>query len=105
MHCRARLAADHGAGCRADDVIGTLARQAAAQGIEVVISTGDKDLAQLVDKPCDAGQHDERGAPRRSRVLAKFGVPPERIVDYLTLMGDTVDNVPGVVSSAARRRR
>jgi DNA polymerase I len=83
-------------GVEADDVIGTLARIAAGAGIETVISTGDKDLAQLV------GPHvtlintmsNERLDP--AAVVAKFGVPPERIVDYLTLMGDTVDNVPGV---------
>jgi len=83
-------------GVEADDVIGTLARQAAAQGVEVVISTGDKDLAQLVDphitlvNTMSAEVLDEAG------VLAKFGVPPARIVDYLTLVGDSVDNVPGV---------
>jgi DNA polymerase I len=85
-------------GIEADDAIGTLARAAAAEGHEVLISTGDKDLAQLVTprvklintmaKPPEL--LDEAG------VLAKFGVPPGRIVDYLTLMGDTVDNVPGV---------
>jgi DNA polymerase-1 len=83
-------------GVEADDVIGTLAREAAASGHRVVISTGDKDLAQLVTPHVSlyntmSGEWlDEAG------VMAKFGVPPERIVDYLTLMGDTVDNVPGV---------
>ncbi len=83
-------------GVEADDVIGTLARQAAALGLKVVISTGDKDLAQLVDphitlvNTMSAEVLDEAG------VLAKFGVPPARIVDYLALIGDTVDNVPGV---------
>jgi DNA polymerase-1 len=85
-------------GIEADDAIGTLARRAAGEGHRVLISTGDKDLAQLVtpqvslintmSKPPEV--LDEAG------VLAKFGVPPTRIVDYLTLMGDTVDNVPGV---------
>ncbi|MBE7427840.1 MAG: DNA polymerase I [Ideonella sp.] len=85
-------------GIEADDAIGTLARVAAASGHRVVISTGDKDLAQLVTpevtlintmaKPPE--KLDEAG------VLAKFGVPPQRIVDYLTLIGDAVDNVPGV---------
>ena len=85
-------------GIEADDAIGTLARAGAAEGHRVLISTGDKDLAQLVtpqvslintmSKPPEV--LDEAG------VLAKFGVPPTRIVDYLTLMGDTVDNVPGV---------
>ncbi len=80
----------------ADDVIGTLATRAAAQGLATLISTGDKDLAQLV------GDHvtlintmsDER--LDRQGVIDKFGVPPERIVDYLTLVGDSVDNIPGV---------
>jgi len=82
----------------ADDVIGTLAARAAAQGLATLISTGDKDLAQLV------GDHvtlintmsDER--LDRQGVIDKFGVPPERIVDYLTLVGDSVDNIPGVPS-------
>ncbi len=83
-------------GVEADDVIGTLARQAAAQGIEVVISTGDKDLAQLVDQHVTLVNTMSEERLDAAGVLAKFGVPPERIVDYLTLMGDTVDNVPGV---------
>ena len=62
-----------------------------------MISTGDKDLAQLVDAARHAGQHDEQRNARRGRACSpKFGVPPERIVDYLTLVGDAVDNVPGV---------
>ena len=85
-------------GIEADDAIGTLAAIAAAGGHKVLISTGDKDLAQLVTpevtwmntmaKPPEVLDVDG--------VLAKFGVPPQRIVDYLTLVGDTVDNVPGV---------
>jgi len=83
-------------GIEADDAIGTLARVAAASGHKVVISTGDKDLAQLVTPDVSlintmSGEKlDEAG------VKAKFGVPPGRIVDYLTLIGDSVDNVPGV---------
>jgi DNA polymerase-1 len=83
-------------GIEADDAIGTLARVAAASGHRVVISTGDKDLAQLVTPEVSlintmSGEKlDEAG------VRAKFGVPPERIVDYLALIGDSVDNVPGV---------
>ncbi|MEK8025319.1 DNA polymerase I [Pseudaquabacterium rugosum] len=83
-------------GIEADDAIGTLARVGAAAGHAVVISTGDKDLAQLVTERITLinTMTDERlDIPG---VLAKFGVPPERIVDYLTLIGDTVDNVPGV---------
>ena len=83
-------------GVEADDVIGTLACAAAKSGHHVVISTGDKDLAQLVTpqimliNTMSGEQLDVDG------VMAKFGVPPERIVDYLTLIGDSVDNVPGV---------
>jgi len=83
-------------GIEADDAIGTLARLAAASGHEVIISTGDKDLAQLVNEHVtliNTMSNERLDVPG---VLAKFGVPPQRIVDYLTLMGDTVDNVPGV---------
>ena len=83
-------------GVEADDVIGTLARQAAAQGIKVIVSTGDKDLAQLVDPLITLVNTMINETLDEAGVLAKFGVPPERIVDYLTLVGDTVDNVPGV---------
>ena len=85
-------------GIEADDAIGTLARAAAASGHKVIISTGDKDLAQLV-----TGQVTLMNTMAKppevldiEAVKAKFGVPPERIVDFLTLVGDTVDNVPGV---------
>jgi DNA polymerase I len=80
----------------ADDVIGTLARQATQQHLPVIISTGDKDMAQLVDKnitlinTMNNTMLDEKG------VLEKFGVKPTQIIDYLTLIGDTSDNVPGV---------
>ena len=83
-------------GVEADDVIGTLARQAAAQGFKVVISTGDKDLAQLVDPLVTLVNTMSNEVLDEAGVLAKFGVAPERIVDYLSLIGDTVDNVPGV---------
>jgi len=83
-------------GVEADDVIGTLARQAAAQGIDVVISTGDKDLAQLVEPHVTLVNTMSNEKLDEAGVLAKFGVPPARIVDYLTLIGDSVDNVPGV---------
>jgi DNA polymerase-1 len=84
------------AGVEADDVIGTLAVQAAAQGYFVVISTGDKDMAQLVDGRIilENTMYDTR--LDREGVIAKFGVPPECIVDYLALVGDTSDNIPGV---------
>jgi DNA polymerase-1 len=83
-------------GVEADDVIGTLARHAEKRGLSCVISTGDKDLAQLVTDRVTLinTMSNERLDP--GGVRAKFGVPPERILDYLTLVGDPVDNVPGV---------
>ena len=83
-------------GVEADDVIGTLARQASAAGMDVVISTGDKDLTQLVDERVRWVNTMSNEVLDPAGVEAKFGVPPERIVDYLALVGDTVDNVPGV---------
>ncbi len=84
-------------GVEADDVIGTLALQAAAAGVEVTISTGDKDFAQLV-RPGVALVNTMSGSRLDSdaSVLAKFGVRPDQIVDLLALMGDKVDNIPGV---------
>jgi len=83
-------------GVEADDVIGTLACQATQAGWETIISTGDKDLAQLVNSSVSLinTMTDER--LDTEGVVAKFGVPPERIVDYLSIIGDAVDNVPGV---------
>ncbi|QWD13994.1 DNA polymerase I [Polynucleobacter paneuropaeus] len=83
-------------GVEADDVIGTLACQASQAGWETIISTGDKDLAQLVNSSVSLinTMTDER--LDIDGVIAKFGVPPERIVDYLSIIGDAVDNVPGV---------
>jgi DNA polymerase-1 len=83
-------------GVEADDVIGTLARRAAAQGFHVLVSTGDKDLAQLVDARITLVNTMNNETLDEARVQEKFGVPPERIVDYLALVGDAVDNVPGV---------
>jgi DNA polymerase-1 len=83
-------------GVEADDVIGTLARQAAEQGIPVVVSTGDKDMAQLVNEHVTLVNTMTGTTMDVDGVKAKFGVPPERIVDYLALIGDKVDNVPGV---------
>ncbi len=83
-------------GVEADDVIGTLAVQAAQHGMKVVISTGDKDLAQLVNEQVTLINTMSNETLDIPGVIAKFGVPPERIIDYLTLIGDTVDNVPGV---------
>ena len=84
------------AGVEADDVIGTLAAQATARGEDCVISTGDKDLAQLVNRHVTLVNTMSEEILDIAGVTAKFGVPPERIVDYLALIGDTVDNVPGV---------
>ncbi len=83
-------------GVEADDVIGTLSRRATAAGLETVISTGDKDLAQLVSPSVRLVNTMTEEILDEAGVLAKFGVPPSRIVDYLTLVGDTVDNIPGV---------
>jgi DNA polymerase I len=83
-------------GIEADDAIGTLARVAASSGHRVVISTGDKDLAQLVTPQVTLINTMSNERLDVAGVKAKFGVSPERIVDYLTLIGDTVDNVPGV---------
>ena len=83
-------------GIEADDAIGTLARVASQSGHEVVISTGDKDLAQLVNEHVTLINTMSSERLDVAGVSAKFGVAPERIIDYLALMGDSVDNVPGV---------
>jgi DNA polymerase-1 len=83
-------------GVEADDVIGTLAQQATHGGARCIVSTGDKDLTQLVNSQVQLINTMSNETLDEAGVLAKFGVPPERIVDYLTLVGDTVDNVPGV---------
>ncbi|MBS0556558.1 MAG: DNA polymerase I [Proteobacteria bacterium] len=83
-------------GVEADDVIGTLARQAAAQGEDVVISTGDKDLAQLVNERITLVNTMTNSTLDPAGVAAKFGVRPDQIVDYLALVGDSADNIPGV---------
>jgi DNA polymerase-1 len=83
-------------GVEADDVIGTLAREAGRTGIATIVSTGDKDLAQLVDERITLINTMSNERLDAAGVRAKFGVDPERIVDYLALVGDAVDNVPGV---------
>ena len=83
-------------GIEADDAIGTLALVAAKAGFNVIVSTGDKDLAQLVSQHVTLINTMSNERLDEAGVLAKFGVPPSRIVDYLTLVGDAVDNVPGV---------
>ncbi len=83
-------------GVEADDVIGTLAKSASAEGWQTIISTGDKDLAQLVNSQVQLINTMTNEKLDTEGVKAKFGVPPDRIVDYLSITGDTVDNVPGV---------
>ncbi|MGI4857732.1 MAG: DNA polymerase I [Janthinobacterium lividum] len=83
-------------GVEADDVIGTLCRRAEALGMKVIVSTGDKDLAQLVSDRVTLVNTMSNEVLDVPGVETKFGVPPARIVDYLALIGDTVDNVPGV---------
>ena len=83
-------------GVEADDVIGTLSVQAAAQKREVVISTGDKDMAQLVNDHVTLINTMNNTTMDHNGVVEKFGVPPDLIIDLLALMGDKVDNIPGV---------
>ncbi|MBD1558616.1 DNA polymerase I [Vibrio sp. S9_S30] len=83
-------------GVEADDVIGTLASQASRLGMPVLISTGDKDMAQLVDENVTLINTMTNVVMDREGVVDKFGIPPELIIDYLALMGDKVDNIPGV---------
>ena len=83
-------------GVEADDVIGTLSLEASRTGREVVISTGDKDMAQLVDEHVTLINTMNNTTMDRAGVIEKFGVPPELIIDLLALMGDKVDNIPGV---------
>lgn len=83
-------------GVEADDVIGTLCRKASARGMPCVVSTGDKDMAQLVDGHITLVNTMTDTVLDTAGVMDKFGVRPDQIVDYLTLIGDTVDNIPGV---------
>lgn len=83
-------------GVEADDVIGTLAKKAALLGMPTLISTGDKDMAQLVDKDITLVNTMTDTVLDPVGVREKFGIPPEAIIDYLTLVGDTSDNIPGV---------
>lgn len=83
-------------GVEADDVIGTLAAQATERGMDVVISTGDKDMAQLVNQHVTLVNTMSETVMDVAGVNEKFGIPPELIIDYLALMGDKVDNIPGV---------
>jgi DNA polymerase-1 len=89
-------------GVEADDVIGTLARQATEAGWKTVISTGDKDLAQLVNDKVKLVNTMTNEHLDREGVINKFGIPPELIVDYLSITGDVVDNVPGVTKAGPK---
>jgi DNA polymerase-1 len=83
-------------GVEADDVIGTFARQATEVGCEVVVSTGDKDMAQLVNEHVTLMNTMTNTTMDVAGVIEKFGIRPDQIIDYLALMGDKVDNIPGV---------
>ena len=83
-------------GVEADDVLGALAQDAAKQGFNVVISTGDKDMAQLVTEKITLENTMSNTTMNIEGVFEKFGVKPEQIIDYLALIGDSVDNIPGV---------
>ncbi|HSW70085.1 MAG TPA: DNA polymerase I [Gammaproteobacteria bacterium] len=83
-------------GVEADDVIGTLTKQAEQQGLTVLISTGDKDFAQLVTTKTTLINTMTNSVLNPQTVSEKFGVPPDLIIDYLTLVGDSIDNIPGV---------
>ncbi len=83
-------------GIEADDIIGSLAKEAKAMGLFTLISTGDKDFAQLVDPDTFVINTMSQDIFDRARVIEKFGLPPEKIIDYLALIGDTVDNIPGI---------
>ncbi|MEK6735860.1 MAG: DNA polymerase I [Pseudomonadota bacterium] len=83
-------------GVEADDVIGTLAKQAVSENMQCIISTGDKDITQLVNPFITLVNTMNNEMLDEAGVCAKFGVPPERMLDYLMLVGDSADNVPGV---------
>lgn len=83
-------------GVEADDVIGTLAKQAEQHGLKTLISTSDKDMAQLVDANITLVNTMTGNCLDIEKVTEKFGIPPERMIDYLTLVGDPIDNIPGV---------
>ena len=83
-------------GIEADDVIGTLVTIAGKEGFDIVVSTGDKDMSQLVKDHVMLVNTMNNEVMDTEGVIRKFGVPPERIIDYLSLIGDTSDNIPGV---------
>src|SRR5215212_2753280 len=83
-------------GVEADDVIGTLTKQAESAGMRVIISTGDKDMAQLVSSTVTLVNTMSNETLDEAGVEKKFGVKPDRFIDYLTPIGDSIDNIPGV---------
>jgi len=85
-------------GVEADDVIGTLCVRASEKGLKTIVSTGDKDMAQLVNEHVTLVNTMTSTSMDVQGVIEKFGVPPEQIIDYLALVGDTSDNIPGVPS-------
>jgi len=89
-------------GVEADDVIGTLCRQARETGMDVLVSTGDKDMAQLVDDKVTLVNTMTGTILDREGVKKKFDVFPEQIIDYLALVGDSSDNIPGVPKVGAK---
>ena len=91
-------------GVEADDVIGTLAREASKAGISTLISTGDKDLAQLVDDQVSLINTMSNEVLDIDGVKSKFGVYPNQIIDYLALVGDSADNIPGVPSVGPKQQ-
>ena len=90
------------AGVEADDVIGTLSRSAVDAGMEVLVSTGDKDIAQLVGKQVTLVNTMNGSVLDRDGVKRKFDVFPEQMIDYLALVGDSADNIPGVPRVGAK---
>jgi DNA polymerase-1 len=96
-YCRHLGVADFGStDFEADDLIGTLAARARAAGLRVTVVSRDKDLAQLVGQGDCFWDYSDAAEYRYEEIAARFGVPPERLADYLALMGDAVDNIPGV---------
>lgn len=92
-------------GLEADDLIGSLARQAAAQGLSVTIATGDKDMLQLVGPGIRVYDSMKETAYGESEVVKRFGVPPDQVIEVMGLMGDPIDNIPGVYGIGAKTAR
>lgn len=89
-------------GIEADDVIGTLSLQAKKEDFEVIVATADKDLAQIVDEKTTLLNTMSGEKTDRAYVIKKYGVPPEKIIDYLSIVGDSSDNIPGVLKAGPK---